>query len=138
MSMVLAKVDIPDVDAATIVDQIKSAQSDLSDTAGDAAPQALKDAMPSGNIIKADAEDYLRHAYVGELKSAELDNAFRNVLYDNEADKTQMKEQLSGFGRQLFSQVLSDRGMLTKAEISDISNRSRSDSPDGTQGCDCR
>ena len=124
IGMVLAKVDLPDMDANRIISQIKSVQSELTGQASDAAPDQMKSAMPTDdNIIKHDAEDYLRHAYIGELKSAELEDVFRNVLYDNEADKTQMREQLSGFGRKLFVQTLASRGMLTQDEISSISNR---------------
>ena len=125
ISMVLAKVDLPDLDANNIVGQIKSAQQEImGQSGGSAVPQKLKDAMPADdNIIKADVEDYLRHAYIGELKSPELEGVFQNVLYDNEADKTQMREQISTVDRRLFKDVLSSRGMLTQDEIGDISNR---------------
>jgi ElaB/YqjD/DUF883 family membrane-anchored ribosome-binding protein len=124
ISMVLAKTDIPDLDANKIISQIKSAQSAMMGQAGSAIPKPLKDAMPSdNNIIRADVEDYLRHAYIGELKSPELDAAFVTVLYDNEADKTQMREQISGIKRRLFTEVLSSRGMLTQDEIKNIADR---------------
>lgn len=125
ISMVLAKVDLPDLDANNIVGQIKSAQQELmNQSSGSGIPQKLKDAMPTDdNIIKADVEDYLRHAYIGELKSPELEGVFQNVLYDNEADKTQMREQISAIDSKLFTDVLSSRGMLTQDEIKDISNR---------------
>ena len=124
ISMVLAKVDLPDLDANNIVGQIKSAQQEIMSQSGSGVPQKLKDAMPADdNIIKADVEDYLRHAYIGELKSSELEGVFQNVLYDNEADKTQMREQISAINRKLFTDVLSSRGMLTQDEIRDISTR---------------
>ena len=125
ISMVLAKVDLPDLDANNIVGQIKSAQQEImNQSSGSGVPQKLKDAMPADdNIIKADVEDYLRHAYIGELKSPELEGIFQNVLYDNEADKTQMREQISAINRKLFTDVLSSRGMLTQDEIRDIGNR---------------
>jgi hypothetical protein len=124
ISMVLAKTDLPDVDANKIVSQIKAAQRAISGQAGDIVPQSFKDAMPSeDNIIKADVEDYLRHAYLAELKTPELERIFLNVLYDNEADKTQMREQISAINRRLFVEVLSSRGMLTQDEIKAIGDR---------------
>ncbi len=124
ISMVMGKVDLSDLDAKSIIGQIKSAQGELAGKAESATPQKLKDAMPSDdNIIKHDVEDYLRHAYVGELKSARLEETFRNVLYDNEADETQLREQLSGFGRDTYTEILSARGIFTQDEIKDISSR---------------
>ncbi len=124
ISMILAKTDLHDMDANKLVSQVKAAQRAVMGQAGSAVPQSIKDAMPTeDNIIKADVEDYLRHAYLGELKSAELENIFLNVLYDNDADKTQMREQISAINRKLFVEVLSSRGMLTQDEIKNISNR---------------
>lgn len=120
IGMVTAKLDLPEVDANNIVGQIKSAQEAISS----AAPQQLKSALPAdSNTIKTDAEHYIQHAFIGELKSPELEDVFANVLYDPDADKAQMRHQLSGFGRKTFTKELSARGMLTKAEISDIANR---------------
>ncbi|MGC1309211.1 MAG: MFS transporter [Phormidesmis sp.] len=120
MGMVMAKVDLPDMDANKIIGQIKSAQTELEDKA----PQTLKSALPSeDSIIKADVENYLHHAYIGELKSPELEENFRHVLYDADADETESRKQLSSISRKLFVDVLSSRGMLTQDEIRTIANR---------------
>ena len=122
--MVLGKVDLPEMDANSIVSQIKQAQDAIAGKAEEAAPDALTNAIASEhNTIKLDVENYLSHAYLGELKSPQLEDTFRNVLYDNEADETQLREQLSSFGRSVFVEQLSARGMLTKDEIKAISNR---------------
>ncbi len=126
ISMIMGKVDLSDLDAKSIIGQIKSAQGEIAGSSSDPSDfeKTLKSAAPSDdNIVKADVEDYLRHAYVSELKSAQLDETFRNVLYDNEADETQLREQLSGFGRKLFTGVLTSRGLLTQSEVKDISSR---------------
>ena len=124
IGIVMGKVDLSDFDANSIVGQIKSAQSELADSAGGAVPQKLKDAAPiEENIIKTDVENYIQHAYIGELKSDQLEEAFRTVLYDIEADETELRTQLSGFGRDTFAKALSERGMLTQGEIKDISTR---------------
>ncbi|MGB3669419.1 MAG: MFS transporter [Phormidesmis sp.] len=125
ISMVMGKADLSDLDAKSIIKQIKSAQGEIAGKVSSSAPQALKDAAPSDddNIVKADVEDYLHHAYVSELKSARLEETFRNVLYDNEANETDLREQLSGFSRKLFVDILALRGLLTQSEIKDISDR---------------
>ena len=124
IGMVLSKVDLPEMDANTIVGQIKQAQREIEGQAASLAPQDMQDALSSGeNTIKSDVENYIHHAYISELKSPNLEEIFRNVIYDHEADATQLREQLSGFGRSVFVEALSARGMLTQAEIREISNR---------------
>ena len=122
IGMVTSKVDLPEIDTNTIVGQIKAAQSAIDGSS--TAPAPLSGVLPSSNnTIKTDVESYIRHAYIGELKSEALEEAFANVLFDPEADKAQMRHQLSSFGRKLFTQELSSRGMLTQSEIRDIANR---------------
>ena len=124
IGMVMGKADLADLDANKIVGQIKSAQNELAGSTDSAIPKQLKDAMPADeNTIKLDVENYIQHAYVGELKSDQLEDAFRNVLYDIEADESELREQLSGFGRDTFTKALLERGMLTQDEIKDISTR---------------
>ncbi|MEL6554848.1 MAG: MFS transporter [Cyanobacteria bacterium J06621_11] len=124
IGMVLGKVDLPEMDANSIVSQIKQAQREIEGSVERAVPQQLQDALPSSeNTVRSDAENYIHHAYIAELKSPQLEDTFRNVIYDNEADATALREQLSGFGRQVFVEALSSRGMLTQSEIENISNR---------------
>lgn len=124
IGMVMGKVDLSDIDASNIVSQIKAAQKELTQQTGGALPSQIKSALPGKeNIVKTDAENYIQHAYIGELKSPELENAFRNVLYDTEANETELRKQLSGFGRKTFVEGLSARGMLTQGEIKDIATR---------------
>ena len=120
VGMIMGKVDMSDMDASKLVGQIQDAQRQLASTAQDVAPDAI---MGPGNIIKADVENYLQHAYIGELKSPELENRFRNVLFDPEANETEMRRQLSEFGRPLFVEQLKSRGFFTQAEIKDIATR---------------
>ncbi|PZO52104.1 MAG: hypothetical protein DCF15_14090 [Phormidesmis priestleyi] len=127
IGMVMGKLDLSDMDASKLIGQIKSAQSEIQGgVAGQSGnlPSQLRDAaVHDDNLIKADAESYLHHAYLSELKSPELEENFRNVLYDTDADETEMRHQLAGISRKTFVNVLSARGMLTHSEISDIATR---------------
>ncbi len=127
IGMVMGRLDLSDMDASKLIGQIKSAQSKIQGGIADHAddmPSQLRDAaVADENLIKADAESYLHHAYLSELKSPELEENFRNVLYDTDADETEMRHQLSGISRKTFVNVLSARGMLTQTEISDMATR---------------
>ncbi|MEO1392990.1 MAG: MFS transporter [Cyanobacteria bacterium J06634_5] len=123
IGMVMGKVDLPELDANRIIGEIKSAQSELMSQAGEVAPN-VKDALPgSENVIKSDIENYIHHAFIGELKSESLESTFSNVLYDADADETQLREYLSAIDRSIFSKALDSRGLLTRAEIQAIATR---------------
>ncbi|WP_121968483.1 MFS transporter [Leptolyngbya sp. BC1307] len=120
IGMVMGKVDLSDFDANKVVGQIKSTQRELTGQSGMSLPE---DDASDQNLIKADVENYLHHAYIGELKSPELEENFRNVLYDVEADETELREQISGISRKVFIDTLSARGLLTQTEVRDLANR---------------
>ncbi|MGB3790594.1 MAG: MFS transporter [Phormidesmis sp.] len=122
-SAILGKSDLSDMDASKLISEIKAAQERMS-SGGSLLPAPAKEALPFyDTLVQADVENYIQHAYIGELKSAELDEGFRNVIYDAEAEPAEVRKQLSGFGRDLFSKCLRDRGLLTQAEINDIATR---------------
>ena len=123
IGMVTAKADLSEADANKIVGQIKAAQREIMGQSDSIAPR-LGDALsPDENIIETDVEYYIHHAYIGELKSKQMEDAFRNVLYDDAADSRELKQQLSSIDRNTFKQALADRGLLTQSEIADISTR---------------
>ncbi len=123
IGMVTAKAGLSDLDANKIIGQIKSAQKEISGQAEGISPR-LGDALsPDENIIETDVEHYIHHAYLGELKSPQMEEVFRNVLYDDAADTTELKQQLSSINRKVFQEALAARGLLTQSEIKDISTR---------------
>ena len=123
IGMVTAKTDLSDLDTNRIIGQIKSAQKELSGQAGGISPR-LGDALSDDeNIIETDVEYYIHHAYIGELKSPQMEEVLRNVLYDDAADTAELKQQLSSIGRSVFKKALADRGLLTQQEIEGISTR---------------
>ena len=115
VGMVMGKADLNDIDANQIIGQIKGAQQKIAPSDNSSSDE--------GGIVRSDVENYLHYAFIGELKSDVLETNFRNVLYDAEADETELREQISGISRKLFTDVLSARGMLTQQEISDIATR---------------
>ena len=122
-SAILGKSDLSDMDASRIISEIKAAQKRLS-SGGSLLPAPAKEALPFyDTLVQTDVENYIQHAYIGELKSAELDESFRNVIYDAEAEPAEVRKQLSRFGRDFFSKCLQERGLLTQAEIQDIATR---------------
>jgi len=123
IGMVTAKAGLSDLDANKIIGQIKAAQKEISGQAEGISPR-LGDALSADeNIIETDVEYYIHHAYIGELKSPQMEEVFRNVLYDDAANTTELKQQLSSIDRKIFQEALAARGLLTQSEIKDISTR---------------
>ncbi|MGB3767312.1 MAG: MFS transporter [Phormidesmis sp.] len=123
IGMVTAKAGLSDLDTNKIIGQIKAAQKEISGQAEGISPR-LGDALSADeNIIETDVEYYIHHAYIGELKSPQMEEVFRNVLYDDAANTTELKQQLSSIDRKVFQEALAARGLLTQSEIKDISTR---------------
>ena len=123
IGMVMGKTDLSDIDANTIIGQIKSAQKEIAGQADSIAPRLGDATSDDENIIQTDVEHYIHHAYIGELKSDNLPSVFRNVLYDNAADESDLRHNLSGINRQMFRDALAARGLLTQSEIDSIATR---------------
>ncbi|PZO21789.1 MAG: hypothetical protein DCF25_04375 [Leptolyngbya foveolarum] len=123
IGMVTAKAGLSDLDANKIIGQIKSAQKEISGQAEGISPRLGDTLSPDENIVETDVEYYIHHAYIGELKSPQMEEVFRNVLYDDAADVTELKQQLSAINRKTFQAALAARGLLTQSEIKDISTR---------------
>ena len=123
VGMVTAKAGLSDLDTNKIIGQIKSAQKEIAGQAEGISPRLGEALSADENIIETDVEYYIHHAYIGELKSPQMDEVFRNVLYDDAADATELKQQLSSISRETFRKALAERGLLTQSEIADISTR---------------
>ncbi|MBE9062580.1 MFS transporter [cf. Phormidesmis sp. LEGE 11477] len=122
-STILGKSDLSDMDASKLISEIKAAKDRVS-SGGSLLPAPTKEALPFyDTLVQADVENYIQHAYIGELKSPELNESFRNVIYDAEAEPAEVRKQLSNLGRDLFSKCLQERGLLTQGEIRDIATR---------------
>lgn len=123
VGMVTAKAGLSDIETNKIIGQIKAAQKELSGQVEGISPRLGEALSVDENIIETDVEYYIHHAYIGELKSSQMDEVFRNVLYDDAADVAELKHQLSSINRATFQKALADRGLLTQSEIADISTR---------------
>ena len=123
IGMVTAKTDLSDLDTNRIIGEIKSAQKEISGQAEGISPRLGNALSDDENIIETDVEYYIHHAYLGELKSAQMEEVFSNVLYDDAADTAELKQQLSSINRSVFKEALADRGLLTQQEIESISTR---------------
>jgi uncharacterized protein YlzI (FlbEa/FlbD family)/KaiC/GvpD/RAD55 family RecA-like ATPase len=122
MGVVLARVDLSDLDVEKIKGQLKSAQSQLS-TQADKVTEKVTSAPAGANVIHADVEHYLHNTYSWQLTPARIEFDFRETLYDPKADARTIRQSVETLKPEEFTTILQSRGVFTQAKISDITAR---------------
>ncbi|KAM3107133.1 sulfite exporter TauE/SafE family protein [Phormidesmis sp. 146-33] len=105
---VLRRVDLSDWDVSKILGQLQSLTGESS------APV---------NLIQADVEDYLLHAYPWQLTRKTVQQEFKDVIYDPEADPAEISKQLAPLNPDYLTKVLQKRDDLTPAKLSKLVDR---------------
>ncbi|WP_017720376.1 hypothetical protein [Kamptonema formosum] len=118
MGIVLGRTDLSELDAQTIVEQLKAAKDRASQQAGKVASQVTVDvpARPA-STLRADVENYLLNTYSWEMTPEKIDRNFREVLYDPEADPAMVRRELEQLSRSDFAETLASRGVFTRDRI---------------------
>jgi hypothetical protein len=115
--IVLSRTDLSDFDVEKIVTTLTQAKNKVT-------TQADKLGLPTPsqpyNRIYIDVENYLHNTYTWQLSSEKLTQEFRDIIYDPAADPSQVKQQLQRLSTKDFTDILQQRGLLTKSEIQRI------------------
>jgi hypothetical protein len=114
--VVLARTDLSDLDVEKIITTLTQTKDKVTEQAD---KLGLVSSQPY-NRIYIDVEHYLLNTYTWQLSSEKLTQEFRDVIYDPAADPSQVKQQLERLSSQDFTNILQQRGLLTKAEIQRI------------------
>ncbi|NES94491.1 MAG: MFS transporter [Desertifilum sp. SIO1I2] len=122
MGLVLGRTDFSDLDVAKIVEQIKQARDRVTEQADRAAVEVSGQHIVPYNTIRTDIENYLLNAYPWQLKPAILEQEFREVLYDPQADPSAIRSELEPIRRQEFVDLLTQKGLFTQAQIQTIAS----------------
>lgn len=104
----LNRVDLSDVNVGALLGQLQ--QWAGSSSAGEFNP------------VQADAEDYLLHAEPWQLTRKNLNQEFREVLYDTEAEPQVIWQSLQPLDRAFFASALQQRQDLSDRRIDKIAN----------------
>jgi predicted transcriptional regulator len=124
MGIVLARVDLSDLDVEKIKDQVKSAQSQLSTQAGKVTEKVTNQTLsPGANVIRSDVEHYLLNTYSWQMTPSRIEHDFRETLYDPKADARTIRQAIETLKPAEFSAILQSRGVFTQAKISDATAR---------------
>ncbi len=120
-SIVMGRTDLSDFDVDKIVDQLKQLGGKLGEQTDRVATQVgLKEAPQT--TIKKDINYYLANAYPWQLKQANLDREFRDLIYDPAADPLAVAKELRQINRSYFVDILKQKGLLSQSQIRNIAN----------------
>ncbi|MBW4541864.1 MAG: MFS transporter [Myxacorys chilensis ATA2-1-KO14] len=120
MGSVLGRTDLSDLDVEKILGQLQTAKDKVTSGAKEATNR-----VSSGGFspIRSDVENYLLNTYSWHLNRETLNTEFREVLYDPEADPAAVRRELERLNRTDFVHLLTQRGDLPAARVSDIADQ---------------
>ena len=119
--IVMGRKDLSDFDVDKIIGQLKSTGEQLGEKSSNAADSVGLIETPN-TTIKKDIHNYLDNAYPWQLKQANLDREFRNLIYDPAADPQAVASELRQINRKDFVDVLKQKGLLSQSQIRTTAN----------------
>ncbi|MBD2676700.1 MULTISPECIES: MFS transporter [Nostoc] len=82
------------------------------------------------NTIKTDVEDYILNSFPWHFNRITLREEFKEVIYDVNADPTTVRRELEEINQEYFVNLLKQRGDISEARVTEISEQMESDRQD--------
>ncbi|MBD2361237.1 MFS transporter [Anabaena minutissima FACHB-250] len=136
MPAVLDRVDIADIDVDKITNQLQKLKDKVQDIDVDKITheiQQLRDktteqiterfTVPSDDTIKSDVKDYILNSFPWHFNRITIRDEFPEVIYDPQADSTNVRQQLEQLQPDEFSNWLKQRGDISEARVTEISQQ---------------
>ncbi|UKO97477.1 MFS transporter [Nostoc sp. UHCC 0870] len=133
---VLDRVDIADIDVDKITNQLQKLKDKVQDIDVDKITheiQQLRDKTteqiterfpaPSDNTIKSDIKEYILNSFPWHFNRITIRDEFPEVIYDPQADPTNVRQQLEQLQPDDFSNWLTRRGDISEARVTEISQQ---------------
>jgi uncharacterized protein YlzI (FlbEa/FlbD family) len=120
--IIQGNVDLSDVDVEKITDQLQKLTNRVGEPFKQGSDAVSKILTPAQNTIRADVEHYILDSLSWHLNRLTLQNEFRDVIYDPNADMNQVKQQLAKLDRSTFVDLMTQRGDLNEAQIEENAN----------------
>ncbi len=120
-NIVMGRSDLSDIDVDKITEKLQNLGGHLGEQTNKAASQ-FGLASTSETTVKKDIKNYLLNAYPWQLKQANLDREFRDLIYDPAADPLAVASDLRQISRPDFVEILKQKGLLSQAQIRSTAN----------------
>ncbi|HEY9804178.1 MAG TPA: MFS transporter [Leptolyngbyaceae cyanobacterium] len=136
---VLDRVDLSDIDVDRITNQVQQLREKVQDIDVERITQQLQQIRhkttqqisqtftpPNDNTVKADVEDYIRNSFPWHFNRLTIRNEFQDVIYDPQADPTNVRQQIEQLNADDFTNLLTQRGDLSEAKVREIAQEMES------------
>jgi hypothetical protein len=124
MGIVLGRKDLSDFDVEEILNRLRAVKDRVGEQTGKLANQVSgKAADLAPSIVRSDVENYLLNTYSWQMNPDILEQEFRQVIYDSDADPKIVRQQLESLNRDYFRELLTQRGIFTQSKIAEIADR---------------
>ncbi|TAF05939.1 MAG: MFS transporter [Nostocales cyanobacterium] len=110
---------VQDVDVNKIIDQLKYIANQTSEEASKLGENFSK----YQNTIKADVEDYILNSFPWHFNSLTIQDEFREVIYDPNANPSTVRRQLEEINQDLFTNLLKQRAEINEDRRREIAEQ---------------
>jgi hypothetical protein len=113
-----------DVDVNKIIEQVKQVISKTSEQASNFGTQVSeKLSKQPENPIKVDVEDYILNSFPWHFNCIIVEDEFREVIYDSNANPGNVRHNLEAINQDYFTNLLKQRGDLSENRVREISQQ---------------
>ena len=113
-----------DVDVNKIIEQVKQVISKTSEQASNLGTQVSeKLSKQPENTIKVDVEDYILNSFPWHFNCITVEEEFREVIYDSNANPGNVRHNLEAINQDYFTNLLKQRGDLSENRVREISQQ---------------
>ncbi|BAY40657.1 hypothetical protein NIES2111_50440 [Nostoc sp. NIES-2111] len=136
---VLDRVDLSDIDVDRITNQLQQLKNKVQDIDVERITNQLQKireqtteqisqtfSSPKDNTVRTDVEDYIRNSFPWHFNRLTIRNEFPDVIYDPQADPTNVRQQIEQLKADDFTNLLTQRGDLSEAKVKEIAQEMES------------
>ncbi|WP_413174049.1 MFS transporter [Anabaena azotica] len=114
---------VQDVDVNKIIEQLKHIASQTTEQTSKIGTQLGGRFAKTQNTIKADLEDYILNSFPWHFNRLTIQDEFRDVIYDPNADPSTVRRQVEEINQDYFVNLLQQRGDISKERIPEIAEQ---------------
>lgn len=110
---------VQDVDVNKIINQLRQVANQTTEQAGKLGGRFSQ----AQNPVKADVEDYILNSFPWHFNRLTIQDEFRDVIYDPNADPSTVRSQLEEINQDYFVNLLQRRGDISVDRIQEIAEQ---------------
>jgi hypothetical protein len=115
---------VQDVDVNKIIEQVKQVANRTSEQASKIGTQlGERFSTQPENTIKSDVEDYILNSFLWHFNRLTIQDEFREVIYDQNANPSTVRRQLEEINQDYFVKLLKQRGDISEDRRQEIAEQ---------------